>query len=155
MTPPPAQPKIYHITHVDNLPGIIADGALVSDAAMMARGGPVAPIGMSSIKMRRVHELEVHSHPGSRVGEYVPFFFCPRSIMLFVIHRANHPELTYRGGQGPIVHLEADLQEVVAVGRWPGAALGVQPLECRRRLHRVPRPDRPTRRGELGGGLRD
>ena len=34
--------------------------------------------------------------------------------MLYVIHCANHPELAYRGGQGPIVHLEADLNEVVA-----------------------------------------
>ena len=34
--------------------------------------------------------------------------------MLYVIHCANHPELAYRGGQGPIVHLEADLHEVVA-----------------------------------------
>jgi hypothetical protein len=33
--------------------------------------------------------------------------------MLFVIDRANHPELTYRGGQGPILHLEADLREVI------------------------------------------
>ena len=33
--------------------------------------------------------------------------------MLFVIHCANHPELAYRGGQQPIVHLEADLQQVV------------------------------------------
>jgi len=35
--------------------------------------------------------------------------------MLYVIHKANHPELAYRGGQGPIVHLKADLHEVV---RW-------------------------------------
>lgn len=34
--------------------------------------------------------------------------------MLFVIQCANHPELAYRGGQEPIVHLEADLQRVVA-----------------------------------------
>ena len=33
--------------------------------------------------------------------------------MLYVIHMANHPELAYRGGQGPIVHLEADLKQVV------------------------------------------
>ena len=33
--------------------------------------------------------------------------------MLYVIHRANHPELAYRGGQDPIVHLEADLGAVV------------------------------------------
>ena len=35
--------------------------------------------------------------------------------MLYLIHRANHPDLTYKGGQGPIVHLEADLYETV---RW-------------------------------------
>lgn len=35
--------------------------------------------------------------------------------MLFVIHCANSPELKYRGGEGPIVHLEADFHEAV---RW-------------------------------------
>lgn len=34
--------------------------------------------------------------------------------MLYVIYRANHPGLTYRGGQAPIIHLESDLQTVVA-----------------------------------------
>lgn len=34
--------------------------------------------------------------------------------MLYLIYRANHEELAYRGGQGPIVHLEADLGRVVA-----------------------------------------
>ena len=38
--------------------------------------------------------------------------------MLYVIHRANHPELEYRGGQEPIVHLEADLDRVV---QWAAA----------------------------------
>ena len=26
----PAQPKLYHITHMDNLPSIVADGELLS-----------------------------------------------------------------------------------------------------------------------------
>jgi hypothetical protein len=29
--------------------------------------------------------------------------------MLYLIYQGNHPELTYRGGQGPIIHLECDL----------------------------------------------
>jgi len=33
--------------------------------------------------------------------------------MLYLLYMGNHPELTYRGGQGPIVHLEADLKAVV------------------------------------------
>ena len=123
MTTPPARPKLYHITHVDNLRAIVAHGGLLSDADMIARGGPAQAIGMTGIKRRRVEDLEVDCHPGTKVGDYVPFYFCPRSVMLFVIQRANHPELTYRGGQGPIVHLQADLHAVVgwveaSGGRW-------------------------------------
>jgi hypothetical protein len=114
LMPAPERPLIYHITHVDNIAQIVADGALWSDAVMVARGGPATMIGMSAIKLRRLRELPVKCHPGDYVGEYVPFFFCPRSIMLYILHRSNHPELTYRGGQGLIVHLEADLRESVA-----------------------------------------
>lgn len=113
MPAPPLRPKIYHITHVTNLPSIIADGYLESDATIIKRGGPLMIIGMSTIKERRL-SLPVDCHPGDYVGDYVPFYFCSRSVMLFVIYRGNHPELTYTGGQDPIVHLEADLHDVVA-----------------------------------------
>jgi hypothetical protein len=111
--PPPAQPKIYHIAHVDRLPSIIRDGALWCDRGIVARAGRGTVIGMGSIKQRRL-TLPVHPHPGTCVGDFVPFYFCPRSIMLFVIHCANHSELDYRGGQQPIVYLEADLHRVIA-----------------------------------------
>lgn len=111
---PPAHPKIYHITHGKNLARIIADRCLWSDAEIIARGGPEAPIGLTEIKKRRLEELEVTCHPGTKVGQYVPFYFCPRSVMLFILHRGNHPGLTYTEGQRPILHLEADLHEVVA-----------------------------------------
>lgn len=117
MTAPPERPRIYHITHVENLPAIVADGCLVSDREILERGRPARAIGMSAVKRRRVEELVVHCHPGTRVGDYVPFYFCPRSVMLYVIHRGNHSELTYRGGQEPIVHLEADLHTVIEWAR--------------------------------------
>jgi hypothetical protein len=113
MSPPPDRPKIYHITHVNNLADMIAQGELVSDREMLRRGGPPTTIGMSTIKQRRMG-LPVKCHAGTMVGDYVPFYFCPRSIMLYIIYMANHPELTYRGGQNPIVHLEADLHDVIA-----------------------------------------
>lgn len=69
---------------------------------------------MSSIKERRLR-LPVGCYPGRTVGEFVPFYFCPRSIMLYVISCMNHPDLAYRGGQGPVVHLQADLRDTV---RW-------------------------------------
>lgn len=110
---PPPQPKIYHITHVDNLSSIVSNGGLLSDARLVAGAGSAAAIGMSKIKTRRLR-LPVPCHPGDCVGDYVPFYLCPRSIMLYVIHCANHPELTYRGGQEPIVHLVAEMHEVIA-----------------------------------------
>ena len=110
--PPPAEPKIYHIVHVDRLASIVADGCLWSDAALQRRERPGTTIGMSTIKQRRLTN-PVKCRPGLNVGDCVPFYFCPRSIMLYVIHMANSPELDYRGGQGPILHLEADLHEAV------------------------------------------
>jgi hypothetical protein len=108
----PKNPKIYHITHLENLPQIV-DAVLWSDAERIRRGLGCTVIGMSEIKRRRLEELEVGCHPGTKVGEYVPFYFCPRSIMLFVLHKGNHPDLRYCGGQRAILHLEADLRAVV------------------------------------------
>ena len=72
----------------------------------------VTTIGMASVKaMRQTKALT--SHPGLLVWECVPFYFCPRSEMLYIIHKANHPGVAYRGGQGPIVHLEADPRQAV------------------------------------------
>ena len=122
-TPPPrrptceccaCEPKIYHIVHVDRLPSILADGCLWCDAEVIQRSPPGTTIGMNGIKQRRLNELSLTSHPDLCVGDCVPFYFCPRSIMLYLIHQANHPELEYRGGQGSIVHLEADLRRTVA-----------------------------------------
>ena len=110
----PDDPKVYHIVHVDRLPSIITDGHLWCDATMAQRGGAGTTIGMSTIKQRRLEALTLASHPQLHVGDCVPFYFCPRSVMLYVIHMANNPELAYRGGQEPIVHLEAHLRQTVA-----------------------------------------
>ncbi|WP_425145920.1 type II toxin-antitoxin system toxin DNA ADP-ribosyl transferase DarT [Deinococcus sp.] len=118
MTTVPANQKIYHITHVDNLPAIIAAGELRSDALMLSQGGPEAMIGMSHIKKRRLEELSIPCLGGVMVGECVPFYFGPRSVMLYIINRGS-ADIQYRGGQGPIVHLEADLREAL---RWARAA---------------------------------
>lgn len=112
--PVPADPKIYHIVHMDRLPSIIAKGGLLSDAEVTRRPATGTTIGMSTIKQRRMTELQFASHPGLFVGSCVPFYFCARSIMLYLIHQANHPDLAYRGGQSPILHLEADLKQSVA-----------------------------------------
>ncbi|MDE2767138.1 MAG: DUF4433 domain-containing protein [Chloroflexota bacterium] len=109
----PSQPKIYHIVHVDRLSSIIADGHLWCDAHISRHGASGTTIGMNNIKQRRLTNA-LQSHRGLHVGDCVPFYFCPRSVMLFIIHRRNDPGLKYRGGQDPILHLEADLHQTVA-----------------------------------------
>jgi hypothetical protein len=109
----PAKPKIYHIVHVDRLASIIASGGLLSDAQVLSQNVAGTSIGMHSIKQRRLQENTLTSHPNLTVGQCVPFYFCPRSIMLYLIHQANHPELDYKGGQSPIIHLQADLMASV------------------------------------------
>ena len=64
----PKYPKIYHITHLDNLPQMV-DIMLWSDAERIRRGLDCKIVGMSEIKRRLLEELEVDPHPGTKVGE--------------------------------------------------------------------------------------
>ena len=108
----PTHPKIYHIAHVDRLPSIIEEGFLWCDAEIGRRPRPGTTISISRIKERRLNK-ELDSLPNLHVGDCVPFYFCPRSIMLYLIHQANHTELAYQGGQNPVIHMEFDLHTVV------------------------------------------
>ncbi len=93
----PEHPKIYHILHVDRLPSIIADNHLWCDAQITKYSSLGTSIGMNKIKQRRLKELKLKSYPDLYIGQCVPFYFCPRSIMLYVIHQGN-PDLIYEGG---------------------------------------------------------
>jgi hypothetical protein len=117
MPPYPAHQKIWHITHHKNLASILQCGALWSDAKRLESKIDCSLVGMRKIKARRLTEITVDCHPGTKVGEYVPFYFCPRSVMLYILHMGNSPDLDYHGGQEPIVHLQADLRSVI---NWAG-----------------------------------
>lgn len=108
----PTQPKIYHIVHVDRLLSIIQNGGLWCDAVIVHHAPSGTIIGMSDIKRRRL-KLALSCYPDLHVGDCVPFYFCPRSIMLYLIWRGNHPDLDYKDGQWPIIHMEADLNNSV------------------------------------------
>ncbi len=108
----PQRPKICHILHCDKLPSVLKDGFLYSDKIITVNDPIGTTIGMSSIKLRRLEQYQLESHPGLYVGQCVPFYFCPRSVMLFLIYKRNS-DLEYQGGQSPIVHLVADLRETI------------------------------------------
>src|SRR5690606_6312740 len=74
------------------------------------------------IKDRRLSENRLHgSHPDLFVGDCVPFYWSPRSVMLYLLHKGDRVE--YKGGQEPLVHLVADMGEAIewaktATRRW-------------------------------------
>lgn len=103
--------QIYHITHVNNLPDIVAAGCLWSDRRVQEQGVNTV-IGFDHIKRQRLEDIEVDCHPGTMVGDYVPFYFCPRSVMLYVIDRCN-TELQYHGGQREIIHLVSTVEAAI------------------------------------------
>lgn len=110
--PVPTVIKLYHIVHLDRLSSIIQDGFIWSDAEVQQRCSSGTTIGMSSIKERRMHKT-LTCYPDLHVGECVPFYFCPRSVMLYLFYMNNHPDVAYTGGQEPIIHFVVDLQNVV------------------------------------------
>ena len=111
--PPPADPAIYHITHLDNLAGILRERGLWCDAQRIARGFANTNIGHKHIKARRLAR-PVPTPPGGHLGDYVPFNFCPRSVMLYAVNRGHND---YGGGQTSVVHLVSSVKRAAALGR--------------------------------------
>lgn len=105
-------PKIYHILHFNRLHSLIRSQGLYSDEQVRKRNLSGTTIGMDTIKERRLYKCQLASHPGLYVGQCVPFYFCPRPAMLYMIHKRNS-ELTYQDGQENIVHLVGDLKKTI------------------------------------------
>lgn len=104
---------IYHITHLDNLAGIVQAGRLWCDARRIALGLLNTNIGYSHIKARRMRHPVAVAERGT-LGNYVPFNFCPRSVMLYVVAQGHE---NYLGGQQPIVHLVSSIDAILKAGR--------------------------------------
>lgn len=107
--------RIYHITDVENLPSVLAQGGLWSDAQVIARGLATNAIAHHHIKQRRLEQYKVDCVNDRFVGEFVPFYYCPRSPMLFTINvgATGKP----KGCQSTIVHLVSTVERAIAMGR--------------------------------------
>lgn len=103
--------RIFHITHVSNLNGIIDHGGLACDRQAQALG-PIC-IGHQHIKARRMVR-PVPCFPGGTLGDYVPFYFAPRSPMLYSICCGNVQG--YVGGQTQVMHLVSSAEAVQTAG---------------------------------------
>jgi hypothetical protein len=104
---------IYHITHIRNLQNILADGGLWCDHIVSERNLAHVGIAHQHIKDRRAQKV-VPCAPGGMVADYVPFYFAPRSPMLFSIHKGNIEG--YQDGQRPLLHLVSSAEAVQSAG---------------------------------------
>lgn len=110
---------IYHITHVDNLAGMIREGRLWCDGQRISRNLVNTNIGYSHIKERRMrHQVAVAA--GGTLGDYVPFNFCPRSVMLYVVAQ-GHENYSSGSGSSFIWFRQPRLY-------WPRAGPGFSPI---------------------------
>jgi hypothetical protein len=111
MSSPQQKVYIYHITHHSNLPSIIACRGLLCDKEA-ARQQPVS-IAYEHLKQKRFNTL-VPCGPNGALTDYVPFYFAPRSPMLYAIHRGYVSH--YKDGQSEIVYIVSSIQKVVYLG---------------------------------------
>lgn len=104
---------IYHITHIQNLPSIIAEKGLSCDRLIANR--EMAPLGIAhdGIKERRTCRNVPVASRGT-LADYVPFYFAPRSPMLYAIH--SHWVIGCKAKQGEILHLVSRVEKVVKSG---------------------------------------
>lgn len=107
---PPDSLLLFHFTRVEHLTTIVLHGLLAdSSAARLLQ----IEIGNREIKRQRLQRV-VPLAPGGVVADYVPFYWAPRSPMMYAIHRGNVP--TYSGRCDRLVYLVTSLERVCRDG---------------------------------------
>lgn len=107
----PVPTPVLHFTRVEHLGSMVRHGIL-SDTQAAGEGLTEVAIGHPDIKRMRGQRL-VPREPGGVVADYVPFYFAPRSPMLYVIERGSVPG--YADGCARIVYLRSTLETLSRV----------------------------------------
>lgn len=100
---------IYHFTDSANLKRILAAGELRAHRT----AGCVVDVADETIKTRRTRTV-VPSGPGGNVSDYVPFYFAPRSPMLFRIEHGGVEGVSPEPGR--IVYLVSSTDALLDAG---------------------------------------
>ncbi len=101
--------RIFHITDMANLRSICSDGGLRSLNGLKKSGTPYLSIAHDTVQDRR-STTPVPCGPGGKLHDYVPFYFAPRSPMLYAISRGRVPG--YPHGQEGVVYLVSSAEVV-------------------------------------------
>lgn len=106
---------LYHITHLENLPSIVQSGGIWCDRERRQQGFKHQNIAHEHIKSRRSHR-KVPTPQDGVLADYVPFYFAPRSPMLYTINQGNvRPDL--KGQQDSIIHMVTSVGTMIKSGR--------------------------------------
>ncbi len=76
---------IYHVTHLRNLKSILESDCIWYDSEIKTRSIETQGIAYEAIKQRRARRPVPTCQQGY-LSDYVPFYFAPRSPMLYAIH---------------------------------------------------------------------
>lgn len=112
--PAPQPTRLFHITAIANLPAIVAAGALLSKNSGAAAGINYQNIAHAGAQGARAVRA-VPDPPGGVVHDFVPFYFAPRSPMLYAINGGRVAGCTWR--QADIVHFETTVALATTAGR--------------------------------------
>lgn len=85
----------------------------MSHNVMRSDGARYTDVAHDTIQVRRA-ELKVPCEPGGFLHDYVPFYFCTKSPMLYAISRRASAKHT--AGQEPMVYLVSTVEDVEQQG---------------------------------------
>jgi len=105
--------SIMHFTHVKNLPGILGAGCLRADSLVDRAAALKVEAADLDVKSRR-KLMRVGLEPYGCVADYVPFYFAPRSPMLYKLAKGS--VASYTDGQDPLIYLVSSAEAVAASG---------------------------------------
>lgn len=106
----PIPTRIFHMTALENLQSILSSKSLICKNLCESRGISYENIAHTSIQDIRCQK-EVNLSPYGTLHDYVPFYFAPRSPMLFAIHQGNVQNCSYR--QADIIYLQTTVENIV------------------------------------------
>jgi ssDNA thymidine ADP-ribosyltransferase, DarT len=105
----PIVPPIFHFTDIANLSSILAAGELRCHSTANCS----VDVADATIKSRRMSK-RVPCGPGGAVGDYVPFYFAPRSPMLFRIQHGGVADVS--SDPARLVYVVSSTEAVLAAG---------------------------------------
>lgn len=109
MSSMPIPTRLFHMTACNNLESILNSGALLCKNSTSVNGIAYENIAHTTIQNRRSAKA-IPIPPCGVLHDYVPFYFAPRSPMLYAINQGNVDGCDYR--QDDIIYFQTTVQSL-------------------------------------------